>query len=118
MGGGPPAVRVRPVRRRYSSLVTRFAAPLAAFGLGLAGGIVVTRHAHVSPASPGWAQPVGRTGLRRSDLPVGGTLAFGMALVLRRVHRPRTALVVAAFGLGAAAGAVGTGIADPLPTRD
>jgi hypothetical protein len=98
--------------------VTRFAAPLAAFGLGLAGGIVVTRHAHVSPASPGWAQPVGRTGLRRSDLPVGGTLAFGMALVLRRVHRPRTALVVAALGLGAAAGAVGTGIADPLPTRD
>jgi hypothetical protein len=95
--------------------VTRPAAPLAAFGFGLASGIVVTRRSHRSPLSPGWALPVARTRLRRSDLPVGGTLALGTALVLRRSGKPAAALVVAALGLGAAAGALGTGLADPLP---
>jgi hypothetical protein len=90
-------------------------ARVVALGLGLAAGIVVTRRAHRAPISPDWAQPVGGTQLRRSDLPVGGTVALLIALVLRRAGRPRAASIVAAFGVGAAAGAVGTGVMDPLP---
>ena len=82
---------------------------------GLAAGVVVTRHSHRSPSSPGWAQPVGRTRLRRSDLPVGGTLALVVALVLQLAGQSDAAIVVAGLGVGAALGAVGTGLADPLP---
>lgn len=88
---------------------------LAAVVLGLAAGIVVTRHSHRSPSSPGWAERVGNTRLRRSDLPVGGTLALVVALVLQLVGQSGAALVVAGLGVGAAVGAVGTGLADPLP---
>jgi hypothetical protein len=91
---------------------------LAAVGVGVAAGVVVTRRAHADPISPGWDQRVGTTRLRRSDLPVGGMLALLMALVLRRAGRTRAASVVAALGVGAAAGAVGTGLADPLPPPD
>jgi len=83
--------------------------------IGLALGIVVTRHAHASPSSPGWALRVGRTRLRRSDLPVGGTLALLVALGLLLFGQLWPATVVGALGVGAAAGAVGTGLADPLP---
>ncbi len=83
--------------------------------VGLAAGVVVTRHSHRSPSSPKWALRVGRTRLRRSDLPVGGTLAVVVALVLALAGQSGPAKVVAALGVGAAAGAVGTGLADPLP---
>ncbi|MEA2687356.1 MAG: hypothetical protein QOE93_2551 [Actinomycetota bacterium] len=90
-------------------------AAVAALVVGLAAGVVVTRHSHRSPSSPGWALRVGRTRLRRSDLPVGGTLALVVALVLALVGADGAALVVAGLGVGAAVGAVGTGLADPLP---
>ena len=90
-------------------------AALAAGVVGLALGVVVTRHSHASPSSPPWALRVGRTRLRRSDLPLGGTLALVVALVLALAGQPNAATVVAALGVGAAAGAVGTGLTDPLP---
>ncbi len=90
-------------------------ASLAAAVAGLAAGVKVTRHSHVSPSSPGWARRVGGTRLRRSDLPVGGTLALLVALVLKLVGLGGAAAVVGALGVGAALGAVGTGLADPLP---
>jgi len=90
-------------------------ARVVALGLGVAAGIVVTRRAHRAPISPGWAQPVGGTQLRRADLPVGGTLALLISLALRRAGRPRAASILAALGVGAAAGALGTGVMDPLP---
>jgi hypothetical protein len=90
-------------------------ASLAAAAVGLAAGVKVTRHSHVSPSSPGWARRVGATRLRRSDLPVGGTLALAVALVLQLVGQSGPAAVVGALGAGAAVGAVGTGLADPLP---
>ena len=86
----------------------------AAAAAGLTAGVVVTRHAHRSPSSPGWAMPMGTTRLRRSDLPVGGTLALLVAVVLRATGRTGPASVVAALGAGAAVGAVGTGLADSL----
>lgn len=95
--------------------MTTRTARLTAFVVGLAVGVVVTRHSHRAPASPGWAERVGRTHLRRSDLPLGGTLALAAALVLRLTGRPYPASVVAALGMGAAAGALGTGLVDPLP---
>jgi hypothetical protein len=89
-------------------------ASLVAGLVGLAAGVVVTRHSHRSPSSPKWALRVGRTRLRRSDLPVGGTAALVLALVLALAGQSGPATVVAALGVGAAAGAVGTGLADPL----
>jgi hypothetical protein len=64
------------------------------------------------------AEPVLSTRLRRADLPVGGTLAVIVAFILRCAGRRRAATVVAALGLGAAAGAVGTGLADPSLSPD
>ncbi|MEA2704543.1 MAG: hypothetical protein QOD63_2488 [Actinomycetota bacterium] len=90
-------------------------ASLVAAAVGLAAGVKVTRHSHVSPSSPGWATRVGGTRLRRSDLPVGGTLALLVALVLMLAGKGSAAAVVGALGAGAALGAVGTGLADPLP---
>jgi hypothetical protein len=83
--------------------------------LGLGAGIAVTRRAHRAPSSPGWDRRVGRSRLRRSDLPLGGTAALVVAGVLRGAGWPRAAQAVTAVGLGAAAGAVGTGLAEPLP---
>jgi hypothetical protein len=90
-------------------------ATIAAAAVGLAAGVKVTRHSHASPSSPGWAKRVGRTRLRRSDLPVGGTLALATALVLQLAGQSGAALVVAGLGAGAAVGALGTGLTDPLP---
>lgn len=86
--------------------------PLIAAALGLAAGIAVTRHAHSDPSSPWWDERTGSTSLRHSDLPVGGTIALLIAFVLRR---RRVAATVAGLGIGAALGAVGTGLMDPLP---
>jgi hypothetical protein len=83
--------------------------------LGLSAGVAVTRHAHRAPLSPWWDQPAAGSRLRRSDLPVGGGAALLAAAVLRAAGRRRAALIVSALGIGAAAGAVGTGLADPLP---
>src|ERR1039457_6039088 len=83
--------------------------------LGLTAGVAVTHHAQRSPASPCWAQPAARSPLRRSDLPVGGAAAFLVAAVLRGTGQRRAALAVTALGIGAAAGAIGTGLPEPLP---
>jgi hypothetical protein len=82
---------------------------------GLGASAAVTRHSHASPSSPGWALRVGRTRLRRSDMPVGGTLLLMVALVLALLGQSGAAAVVGALGIGSAVGAVGTGLADPLP---
>jgi hypothetical protein len=89
------------------------AAALAALGLGA--GVAVTRHAHRVPAAPWWDERVGRSKLRRSDLPVGGAAALLTAVVLRSAGQRRAAWAIAALGAGAAAGALGTGFAEPLP---
>lgn len=91
---------------------------ITAATLGLAAGVLVTHRAHRAPLSPSWATRVGRTRLRRSDLPVGGTLALLAASVLRLAGKRRPATVVAALGIGAAAGAIGTGLIDPLAPID
>ena len=83
-------------------------------GVGVATGVVVTLRAHRKPSSPGWARRVGRTRLRRSALPVGVTRAMLLSLGLRRLGRPGAARLVAAWGVGAGIGAVGTGVAEPL----
>lgn len=90
----------------------------AASAVGLAAGVAITRHAHRRPITPGWAKRVGRTRFRRANLPVGGTLVLLVAAALHRAGRTRAAHVVAALGLGAAAGPVATGLADPLPPGD
>lgn len=102
---------------RYCRAMSSSAAPFTAFGIGLAAGVVVTRRSHRAPSSPGWALPVGGTRLRRSDLPVGGTLALMIAGLLHKTGREGPARVVAALGAGAAVGAVGTGLLEPLPRR-
>lgn len=89
--------------------------PLIAAALGLAAGVAVTRHAHESPSSPWWDERVGATPLRRSDLPLGGAVALLLARRLRKSGHRGTARTVAGLGLGAALGAVGTGLMDPLP---
>jgi hypothetical protein len=89
-------------------------ATLALAAVGFVAGVMVTRHAHRAPRSPGWHKRVGTTRLCRADLPVGGTLALTAALVLTRTGRSGPALAVAALGAGAALGAVGTGLLDPL----
>src|ERR1022692_418708 len=83
--------------------------------IGLGAGIAVTLRAHRAPVSPWWDQRVGRSRMRRSDLPVGGTAALLAAAVLRGTGRPGAALAVAALGTGAAVGAVGTGWTEPVP---
>jgi len=85
--------------------------------VGAAAGVAVTLHAHRKPVSAWWDQRVGDSGLRRSDLPVGGAAALLAAAALRAAGRPRAASTFVALGVGAAAGAVGTGLAEPLPRK-
>ncbi|MCW2648531.1 MAG: hypothetical protein QOD31_3160 [Pseudonocardiales bacterium] len=89
--------------------------PIIAAALGLAAGVAVTRHAHEAPSSPWWDGRVGTTPLRRSDLPLGGVAALLLARRLRKAGRRGAARTVTGLGLGAALGAVGTGLMDPLP---
>lgn len=88
---------------------------IIATGLGAAAGVAVTRHAHASPVSPWWDERVGSTPLRRSDLPMGGTVALVLSRSLRKRGCRRTARLLGGLGVGAALGAVGTGLLDPLP---
>jgi len=83
----------------------------AAFSAGLAAGLQVTRGLHSDPDSGRWGERLGRTRLRFANLPVGGTLAIVVSLLLPR----RVALVIRSLGAGALVGAVGYGFADPLP---
>lgn len=84
---------------------------VAAFAAGLAAGIKVTSDLHSSSDAGKWGERLGSTRLRYANLPVGGTIAIVVSLVLpARVAGPARAL-----GAGAVAGAVGWGIADPLP---
>jgi hypothetical protein len=89
--------------------------PLFAAAVGLGAAVAVTRQAHRDPISPWWDQRVASTNLRRSDLPVGGTILALIALRLRAGEHRRLGRIVAGLALGAAVGAVGTGLADPLP---
>lgn len=90
-------------------------APLRAAALGLGAGVAVTLQAHRAPLSPWWEARVGSTRLRRSDLPLGGAIALIAAIKLARAGHPGLARASAGLGLGAALGAVGTGLAEPLP---
>jgi|SRR5450756_776938 len=87
----------------------------ALIAIGAGAGVAVTRHAHRAPASPWWDQRAGRSRLRRSDLPVGGTAALLVAAVLTGTGQHGAAQAAAALGIGAAVGALGTGLAEPLP---
>jgi hypothetical protein len=87
----------------------------AFIAIGAGAGVAVTRHAHRAPASPWWDQRAGRSTLRRSDLPVGGTVALLVAAVLRGAGQRRAAQAATALGIGAAAGALATGFLEPLP---
>lgn len=90
--------------------VSKAAAAIAA-AAGLAAGIAVTRRLHDDPAAGRWGARLGRTRLRYANLPVGGTLALlASRYVPGRLSRP-----VGALGVGAMLGAVGWGLADPLP---
>jgi hypothetical protein len=78
---------------------------LTAFtAIGAAAGVAVTRHAHRAPASPWWDQRAGRSRLRRSDLPAGGTAALLVAAILGGTGQRRAAQAATALGIGAAAG--------------
>jgi hypothetical protein len=87
----------------------------ALIAIGVGAGVAVTRHAHRVPASPWWDQRVGHSRLRRSDLPAGGTAALLLAAVLRGTGQRRSAQAATALGIGAAAGALATGLFEPLP---
>lgn len=82
-----------------------------ALSAGLAAGIKVTRDLHDNPDAGRWGERLGPTRLRFANLPVGGTIAIGISAMLPR----RAASPVRALGVGALVGAVGWGIADPLP---
>ena len=82
-----------------------------AFSAGLSAGVVVTRRLHADPDAGRWGERIGRTRLRFANLPVGGSIALAVSVFLRR----RVAVVIRALGAGALVGAVGWGIADPLP---
>ena len=82
-----------------------------AFAAGLAAGLKVTSDLHSSPDAGKWGNRLGSTRLRYANLPLGGTVAIVIALLLpARVAKP-----VRALGVGAVVGAVGWGVADPLP---
>jgi hypothetical protein len=65
-------------------------------------------------------RPYGGTGLRDA---AGSAVVYAgrrrpaslVAAVLRGARRRRAALAVTALGIGAVAGAIGTGLAEPLP---
>jgi hypothetical protein len=82
-----------------------------AFAIGLAAGIVVTRRLHNDPEAGRWGERIGSTRLRYANIPVGGTIALTLSTVLP----DRLADPVRALGAGALLGAVGWGLADPLP---
>ena len=86
-------------------------ASVPAFAAGLAAGIKVTRDLHSDPDAGKWGDRLGSTRLRYANLPVGGTIAIVVALLLPK----RAAGPARALGAGAVVGAVGWGIVDPLP---
>ena len=85
-----------------------------AAAVGLAAGVGVTTGLHANPTPAFWGDRLGDTGFRTANLPVGGTIAFIAAGLLRKhaIARP-----IAALGVGMAAGAIGTGVFDPLPAQ-
>ena len=86
-------------------------ASVLAFAAGLAAGLKVTSDLHSDPDAGKWGERLGSTRLRYANLPVGGTIAIAVSLLLPK----RAAGPVRALGAGAVVGAVGWGIADPLP---
>jgi hypothetical protein len=95
-------------------MIVTWAFATVALGAGLALGIVVTRNLHGNPRKRFWNVPVGG-GLRRANLPVGGTVAGCVAALLSALGRPDAALIVGGAGVGMALGATGYGFFDPLP---
>jgi hypothetical protein len=89
----------------------------AGLALGIGAEVAVTQQAHRAPLSPWWDAHVATTPLRRSDLPIGGTAALVLSAWLRARGHRRQAGFVRGLGIGAAIGAVGTGLGDPLPQR-
>ncbi len=107
-GGRPREAGPRgPARVNPSGSITALAAVA-----GLAAGIAVTRHLHEDPDAGRWGRRLGRTRFRYANLPVGGTIALVMSRYLPR----GLAGPVGAIGVGALLGAVGWGLADPLPS--
>jgi hypothetical protein len=84
-----------------------------AFVGGAALGVVVTRNLHGNPKKKFWSEPVGG-GLRRANLPVGGTIAGAAAAVLFALGQTDAAVIVAGGALGMAISATGWGFIDPL----
>ncbi|MGI8803986.1 MAG: hypothetical protein ACR2KV_17795 [Solirubrobacteraceae bacterium] len=85
--------------------------PPLCFSAGLAAGVLVTRRLHVAPDAGRWGERIGATRLRYANLPIGGTVAIGLAPLLPG----RAGTAVRALGFGALVGAVGWGFVDPLP---
>ncbi len=81
------------------------------FAAGLAAGIKVTRDLHQDPDPGRWGERLGSTRLRYANLPLGGTVALGVAIIAPDLVTP----AIRALGIGALAGAVGYGFFDPLP---
>ena len=84
-----------------------------AFAVGLAAGIKVTSDLHSNPDAGKWGDRLGSTRLRYANLPVGGTIAMVVSVLLP----VRVAVPARALGAGAVVGAVSWGIADPLPPQ-
>lgn len=83
----------------------------SAFSIGLAAGVAVTRRLHRDPDAGRWGERVGQTRLRFANIPVGGTIAIALSLLLPA----GPAATVRALGAGAVVGAVSWGLVDPLP---
>ncbi|MDQ3758936.1 MAG: hypothetical protein M3331_03195 [Actinomycetota bacterium] len=84
---------------------------IAAFAFGMTAGVRVTKRLHNDPDAGKWGERLGTTRLRFANLPVGGTIALTAASLLP----PAIAGPVRFLGAGAVMGAVGWGLADPLP---
>ncbi len=84
---------------------------VAAFAFGLTAGIRVTKRLHDDPDAGKWGERLGETRLRFANLPAGGTIALTVSSLLP----PAVAGPVRSLGAGAVVGAVGWGLADPLP---
>jgi hypothetical protein len=87
---------------------------VSSFAAGLAAGIRVTRRLHEAPDAGKWGERVAGTRLRYANIPVGGMIALGVAVIAPDGITP----AIRALGLGALAGAVGYGFVDPLPPPD
>ncbi|MDQ2726962.1 MAG: hypothetical protein M3Y91_03640 [Actinomycetota bacterium] len=73
--------------------------------------MAVTMPMHRDPDPGRWGQRLGRTRLRKANLPLGGIVLLGLSLLLPA----GAAVVTGALGAGTVVGVVGCGLVDPLP---